>query len=74
MLGMFKKKQAPAEEVVSEEEDSTSPRQSKTNGEYDLDVEADGDNPATAASVVAALYEKYKKNVRPTLKSPDTRS
>jgi hypothetical protein len=32
-------------------------------GQYDLDVEADGDDPATAASVVAALYAKYKKNV-----------
>jgi hypothetical protein len=33
---------------------------------YDLDIEADGDDPATAASVVAALYAKYKKNVRHT--------
>ena len=33
---------------------------------YDLDIEADGDDPATAASVVAALYAKYKKNVRDT--------
>ena len=31
---------------------------------YDLDIEADGDDPATAATVVNALYAKYKKNVR----------
>ena len=31
---------------------------------YDLDLEADGDDPATAATVVNALYAKYKKNVR----------
>ena len=37
---------------------------------YDLDIEADGDDPATAASVVAALYAKYKKNVRVT-RPPD---
>lgn len=38
----------------------------RAKGTYDLDIEADGDDPATAASVVAALYAKYKKNVRDT--------
>jgi|AntAceMinimDraft_1070359.scaffolds.fasta_scaffold56367_1 hypothetical protein len=73
MMSMFAKKKAPeSEEVESEEEaDAGAPRESEgkqKTSEYDLDVEADGEDPATAASVVAALYAKYKKNVR---RNPD---
>jgi hypothetical protein len=54
MLSLFKKApEAPREKA-----------EPKGNA-YDLDLEADGDDPTTAATVVNALYAKYKKNVRP---------
>ena len=66
MLGMFKKKAADPESESEEEEEQRSPRESGVakKDEYDLDLEADGDDTATAASVVQALYAKYRKNVR----------
>jgi len=77
-MGMFsRKKKAEPEEEAEEEEEEEDEDEAPTKGadkgsggggvekagnEYDLDVEADGDDPATAATVVAALYAKYKKN------------
>jgi hypothetical protein len=53
MMSLFKKAEAHA---------AAKPDPKGTG--YDLDIEADGDDPATAATVVNALYAKYKKNVR----------
>lgn len=50
MMSLFKKQEAP-------------PKPEPKGSTYDLDIEADGDDPATAATVVNALYAKYKKNV-----------
>ena len=54
MMSLFRKESSPP----------ASSGEAQPKGAYDLDIEADGDDPATAASVVSALLAKYKKNVR----------